>query len=103
PVPQEPIMSHRPLLVLSFLAAAFVLGGFHGRSLAADQVLDPSAAKPDEKGAVLWYDVKNLELEGKGWGDTKNYFDRFPTKAEVKVRPEVWSLSRNSAGMAVRF
>jgi GDSL-like lipase/acylhydrolase family protein/SGNH-like hydrolase/esterase family protein len=69
----------------------------------ADDVLDPSSAKPDEKADILWYDVKNLDLEGKGWTETKAYYDRFPAKAEGKVRPEVWSLSRNSAGLAARF
>jgi hypothetical protein len=70
---------------------------------AADDVLDPAGAKPDEKGDILWYDVKSLQLEGKGWSETKAHYDRFPAKAEGKVRPEVWSLSRNSAGLATRF
>ena len=69
----------------------------------ADDVLDSSVAKPDEKTDILWYDVKHLDLEGKGWTETKAFYDRFPAKAEGKVRPEVWSLSRNSAGLAARF
>ena len=69
----------------------------------AGDVIDPASAKPDEKADILWYDVKNLDLEGKGWTQTKAHYDRFPAKAEGKVRPEVWNLSRNSAGLAARF
>ena len=51
----------------------------------------------------LWFDIRQLGVEGKGWRDTKAPFDRLPAKAEGKVRGAVWSLSRNSAGMHVRF
>lgn len=44
-----------------------------------------------------------LTIEGQGWSDTKATFDRFPAKAEKLVRPAVWSLSRQSAGICVRF
>ncbi len=70
---------------------------------AAGPVIDPSTAKPDEKGNVLWYDVRPLGIEGQGWTDTKAPFDRLPAKAEKMVRPPVWSLSRQSAGLYVRF
>jgi hypothetical protein len=52
---------------------------------------------------VQWTDVRNLNLEGKGWQDTQSYFDRLPAKAEARVRPPVWNLSHDSAGMLVRF
>jgi len=65
------------------------------------QPLDPTKAKADDK--LLWYDILNLDVEGKGWTDTKSPFDRFPAKAEGKVRDAVWNLSRDSAGMCVRF
>lgn len=35
--------------------------------------------------------------------ERKRWFDRLPAKAEGKVTPAVWSLSRDSAGMMVRF
>ena len=53
--------------------------------------------------AIDWYDVKNLDLEGQGWTETKAPYDRLPAKAEGKVRDAVWNLSRHSSGMAVRF
>ena len=55
------------------------------------------------KDGIAWYDVQRWGVEGKGWNDTVRYFDRLPAKAERLVRPEVWNLSRCSAGMLVRF
>jgi hypothetical protein len=42
-------------------------------------------------------------VEGRGWDDTQDFYDRLPARAEGKVRPPVWDLSRNSAGICVRF
>jgi lysophospholipase L1-like esterase len=52
---------------------------------------------------IRWHDVRELEVEGKGWTDTKAFFDRLPARAEGIVRGEVWGLSRDSAGLCVRF
>lgn len=52
---------------------------------------------------VRWYDAQHLGIEGQGWRDTKHPYDRLPAKAEGVVRPPVWSLSHDSAGMQVRF
>ena len=69
----------------------------------ADTVVDPNLAQTDPNDSTLWYDILHLGVEGKGWDDTKAPFDRLPAKAEGVVRPPVWSLSRHSAGMCVRF
>ncbi len=53
--------------------------------------------------AIEWTDIRQLGVEGQGWRDTKAPFDRLPARAEGKVRDAVWSLSRHSAGMHVRF
>lgn len=50
-----------------------------------------------------WCDARELQVEGRGWTDTKNLYDRLPARAEKIVRPSVWSLSRDSAGICVRF
>jgi hypothetical protein len=71
--------------------------------LCAGPVIDPATAKPDEKAGLLWYDVRSVVVEGQGWADTKAPFDRLPAKAEKRVRPPVWSLSRNSTGLCARF
>jgi lysophospholipase L1-like esterase len=52
---------------------------------------------------LQWVDVRQWPVEGKGWKETERFFDRLPAKAKAAVRPAVWSLSRHSAGMCVRF
>src|SRR5271166_5032346 len=69
----------------------------------AGEVIDPSKAKTYEESKLLWYDLRLLDVEGKGWSDTKAFYDRLPAKAEGEVRPPVWGLSRQSAGLCVRF
>lgn len=53
--------------------------------------------------SLVWMDIRKLGLEGQGWRETKAPFDRLPARAEGKVRDAVWSLSRHSAGLHVRF
>jgi hypothetical protein len=50
-----------------------------------------------------WRDAKTLTVEGLGFKDLKSPYDRLPLRAENVVRPEVWGLSRDSAGVLVRF
>jgi hypothetical protein len=69
----------------------------------AEDAIDPARAKPEPDSATLWYDVRDLDVEGKGWAETKAFFDRLPAKAEGVVRAPVWSLSRQSAGLCVGF
>jgi hypothetical protein len=57
----------------------------------------------DAKDAIVWFDAKDLDIEGKGWQDPKAFYDRLPAKAEKTVRPAVWGLNRHSAGLCVRF
>ena len=52
---------------------------------------------------ILWSDVRQFGVEGRGWDDTRAFYDRLPAKAEGLVRPPVWDLSHDSAGMCVRF
>ncbi|MGP0067720.1 MAG: SGNH/GDSL hydrolase family protein [Isosphaeraceae bacterium] len=50
-----------------------------------------------------WFDARELEVEGKGWTDTRAFYDRLPARAEGVVRAPVWGLSRDSAGLCIRF
>lgn len=52
-----------------------------------------------------WHDVKGWGVEGRAWADQERarWFDRLPAAAEATVSKAVWSLSRDSAGMMVRF
>jgi len=65
--------------------------------------IDKSIAVPDSSGEFIWYDIRALDVEGQGWSDTKAPYDRLPGKAEGVVRDQVWDLSRQSAGICVRF
>ena len=57
------------------------------------------AADPE----MTWVDAQTLTVEGKGWTETEAPYDRLPAKARGVVRDPVWWLSKNSAGLCVRF
>ncbi|QDT54571.1 hypothetical protein Pan44_26040 [Caulifigura coniformis] len=59
--------------------------------------------KSTEQEGVRWYDIRQLGVEGQGWTDTTSPYDRLPARAKGVVRDAVWNLSRDSAGMCVRF
>lgn len=71
-------------------------------SVRAGEAVDPGQARAGDDG-TLWYDVNLLEVEGRAWEDLAAPFDRLPARAEQTVRDAVWNLSRQSAGMCVRF
>lgn len=58
-----------------------------------------TAVPPD----LEWHDARKLTVEGLGYHDLKSPYDRLPARAEGVVRPEVWNLSRDSAGVLIRF
>jgi hypothetical protein len=86
----------------ALLAMAACLCCFVGTFGLAAEPISADRAKKAEDG-TLWYDIKLLGLEGQGWSDVAAPFDRLPTKAQGKVRDAVWNLSRQSAGLCVRF
>lgn len=92
----------KPAILLALLVSTSLLA----------QTAPPKSPAPatKPKGPTIpadaqWHDVTTWGVEGRGWGDQerKRWFDRFPAKAEKTVTPAVWSLSRDSAGMMVRF
>ena len=87
----------RIVAIVAIVAALVVFAP----AIRAQEKLDPKAAVAEKD--VLWYDVKNLDLEGKAWADTEAPYDRLPAKAKGVVRDAVWGLSKHSAGMCVRF
>ncbi|MGB0582082.1 MAG: SGNH/GDSL hydrolase family protein [Limisphaerales bacterium] len=52
---------------------------------------------------IKWHDMKDFGIEGRAFDDTEVFYDRLPARAKKLVRTAVWNLSRDSAGMAVRF
>lgn len=83
------------------LIAALIVGSLPLQTFADNQPLKPVSV--DQKDQTQWFDIKELGVEGKGWTDTEDFYDRLPAKAKGVVRGPVWSLSKRSAGLAVRF
>lgn len=90
------ILRHSAFAVLSLLSLT---------AAAADSavVVDATKSKRDDATKLDWYDARAIGLEGQAFSDVKAPYDRLPARAEGKVRDAVWNLSRNSAGLCVRF
>ena len=82
---------HRSVPVLT-LSIVLIIGGTGISGSAA-----PST------NSVTWFDIRQFGVEGHGWTNTQAFYDRLPAKAEGVVRPPVWDLSHDSAGLCVRF
>lgn len=68
--------------------------------------LDPAmGVNKQAEDNLEWHDVTKWGVEGRILPDQerKRWFDRLPASAEGKVTEKVWNLSRDSAGMMVRF
>lgn len=64
---------------------------------------EPSGPREKEEDALRYYDIRSLRMEGQGWTDLEAPFDRLPRHAKSRVRPRIWQLSRNPAGLCARF
>lgn len=70
-----------------------------------------SAAAAPTTVTLVWRDAAEFTVEGRGFKDTKGKWDRLPARADATatpanrwtVPPAVWTLSKNTAGVAVRF
>lgn len=62
-------------------------------------------AAETETPTLAWHRVVTWGVEGRAFGDSERlrWFDRFPAAAQDRVTDKVWELSRDSAGMMVRF
>jgi lysophospholipase L1-like esterase len=67
--------------------------------------LDPNFATLQPGSDLHWYDAETLTVSGRGWpvSELATPWVRLPTRAAAIVRPEVWQLSRHSAGLAIEF
>ena len=86
---------------LSLPAFSFLLLSSSALAMEQTEFSSPDPVRTD--GTNLWFDIRQFNVEGRGWNDTKDFYDRLPARAEMIVRKPVWDLSRNSAGMCVRF
>jgi len=93
------------LLTALFGTAVLVLHAQNPASPAGTPPVPRAAATPAPEPKLDWYDVTKWGVEGRAWGDLERlrWFDRLPAIADGKVTAPVWGLSRDSAGMMVRF
>ena len=92
----------KPILLLALLLTA----NLSAQTTAPTKPVTPAKpAGPAIPADTAWHDVTKWGLEGRAWPDQerKRWFDRLPAKADGKVTPAVWGLSRDSAGLMVRF
>lgn len=57
----------------------------------------------DASAGLLWYDLRQLGMEGQAWTDAAHPYDRLPARARELVPAPVYELARHSAGLAARF
>jgi GDSL-like Lipase/Acylhydrolase family/N-terminus of Esterase_SGNH_hydro-type len=64
-----------------------------------------SFAQSQKKQNIRFYGKDSFLIEGIAFTDSarESPYDRFPLSAKGKVREAVWNLSKNSAGLAIRF
>lgn len=65
--------------------------------------LDRNFIATEAADGLDWYDIRQFGVEGQGWKETDAPFSRFPSHAKPHVRDYAWELSKNSAGLCVRF
>jgi lysophospholipase L1-like esterase len=93
-------MNRRQFLATS--AAVAISTSIAARTKAAK----PSSAtttKPVIPDDVLFHNVREWGVEGRGFDDTESYFDRLPKRAKSVVRDAVWTLSHHTSGMSAHF
>jgi hypothetical protein len=91
----------RPLKPLATLNLSLLAAGFLFLSpqiFAMEQAPSASPAPIRVDGTNVWFDIRQFGVEGRGWNDTKDFYDRLPARAEGLVRKPVWDLSHDSAG-----
>lgn len=70
-------------------------------------VFSLSAQEKKQEGKWIWWNLKDapsISVEGQSLdSNLENNYDRLPLFMKEKVRPVVWSLSKQSAGLSIRF
>ncbi|MBN1900679.1 SGNH/GDSL hydrolase family protein [Candidatus Sumerlaeota bacterium] len=72
-------------------------------NIKALEKIDPAKGVKEPDSDLVWYEAKDLTIEGKGWNDTETFYNRLPARAKGKVTDSVWNLSKHTAGISVRF
>jgi lysophospholipase L1-like esterase len=69
----------------------------------AGSVLALDNATREPESSLLWYDAKQLDVEGRAFDDTEIFYERLPARALPDVTDMVRTLSKRTAGIAIRF
>ena len=71
------------------------------------QILHSLSSCISKSDSYVWYnpeDVSICVVQNRGWNtEIGNHYTRLPERAKDSIRPEVWDLSRNSAGLTLNF
>jgi len=73
--------------------------------LAACALLFVAQSRAQSSDGTVWMNPfkEGAETHGQGWSELRQGFFRLPEKAKDIVRPDVWGLSRSSAGLSLVF
>ena len=52
---------------------------------------------------MVYYDASEFPLLGKAIKDSRPLYSRLPDSLKNKIRPALWNLSQNTAGLSIRF
>jgi hypothetical protein len=99
------------MILAVLMVATTVMASTPASDLLMDAAVSPSSSSSsswmetqdtikDSNDSIAWTDATVLGIYGHGFNrsDTSSPYDRLPLRAKDKVRPPVWSLSRDSAG-----
>jgi len=92
----------RTQIVLALFLASLA-GCVTGKTAAPAFDARGALPRPAAEEGLCWYAGMAFPVEGQGWTDVERRYDRLPARAKAMVRPQLWDLSRNSAGLCVRF
>ena len=91
--------------LITFMTISFLSYFSPAQEKTRQPILNPVIT--NVKDNMNWYDLQKQQspvLQGVGWNEElKGTFGRLPLRAKEKVRPDIWSLSGQCAGISVRF
>ena len=90
------------LFLISIASSSLTMAQEKPKTAKLDPAMDVNRAA---RAGVVWHDVTQWGIEGRILPDQQRerWFDRLPASAKGEVTSKVWNLSRDSAGMMVRF
>jgi hypothetical protein len=90
------------LLLIAFFALTSIVSAQQAPDRSTHNVVKEANGTADN---IEWHDVTKWGAEGRILPEQERlrWFDRLPASAEKTMTPAVWNLSRDSAGMVIRF